>query len=65
MIYLLRPSQIRRLARLGKILCPISISILIDHSSQLDAFFAFKEGAGFEVEKYIKLIQTIIEQVLL
>lgn len=51
----LAPSQSCRLARIGRILGPKSISVLVDHPSQLNILSAFKEVAGFCVELFVKV----------
>ena len=49
------PSQIERLAQLGKELGPNSISVLVDHPTQLQSLESFKDIAGFEVGLLIKV----------
>lgn len=51
----LPPSQVDRLVDLGRQLGPDSISILVDHASQLDGASRFSEKAGFPAGVYIKV----------
>lgn len=51
----LPPSQVHRLAHLGKKLGPKSISILVDDISQLPAANVFKSIAGFPLHIFIKV----------
>ena len=51
----LPPSQAPRLAHLGKELGPGSISVIIDHSRQLQALHNFADVAGFEAGIFIKV----------
>lgn len=49
------PSQAPRLAEVGKRLGPGSIAAMIDHPSQLQAAYSFKEVAGFPLQIFIKV----------
>lgn len=51
----LPPSQVQRLGQLGKKLGPRSVSVLVDHASQLQPLRAFKEIAGFGIGLYVKI----------
>ena len=51
----LPPSQVSRLAVVGRQLGPRSISILVDHASQLDGITRFFEEAGFPAGVYLKV----------
>ena len=51
----LPPSQVYRLGQLGKRLGPSSISVLVDHPSQLSSANAFKEVAGFPLQYLVKV----------
>ena len=49
------PSQTQRLAHIGKQLGRESISVLVDHESQLQAARAFRDLAGFPLQLFIKI----------
>lgn len=51
----LPPSQIERLAHLGKKIGSESISVLVDNKSQLQAARAFRDMAGFPLKVFIKI----------
>ena len=51
----LPPSQIERLAHLGKKIGSESISVLVDNGSQLQAARAFRDMAGFPVKVFVKI----------
>ena len=51
----LPPSQVHRLGLLGKRLGPSSISVLVDHPSQLSSGNAFKQIAGFPLQYLVKV----------
>ena len=51
----LPPSQVYRLARVGKTLGTNSISVLIDHHEQLKSLRTFRHVAGFGAEIFVKI----------
>ena len=51
----LPPSQIERLAHLGKKIGSESISVLVDNKSQLQAARAFRDMAGFPLKVFVKI----------
>lgn len=51
----LPPSQMKRLAQLGKRLGNGSISVLVDNGSQLQAARGFKDMAGFQLKVFVKI----------
>lgn len=51
----LPPSQVERLALLGKRLGAGSISVLIDHADQLSHLQGFRDAAGFSIGIFVKV----------
>ena len=51
----LPPSQVSRLAAIARQLGPGSISVLVDHASQLDGVARFAQEAGFPAGVYLKV----------
>ena len=51
----LPPSRIEQLAQLGKKLGSESISVLVDHESQVQAARTFKDMAGFQLKVFVKI----------